>query len=354
MQISVVENLTSNDVSVGEIGVECNLFFMGSSWPTRERPIAQPISYGLSDFWACIFPGVWVPGEPPSIWPCCLPCRLMSSPSSLSPCGRWGGWGSDMTAKAAAAAGSWSGCWWERRGSRRVTTWSSRVSGTPDPPALIFPSSGCRPWILLSCWGVELWHLLSELLCQDQGVVNVLAMVDVCVYGWVCICVYMCVHSCTLLWARGKSNKSSSRLAYLFHISRWNWAEVSEAERKQLYLEIRVNILQAFRWKLKWQVTVSCAAAEGLGMEKWWRARRERQGALQWLRMAEDGGPSSRFVPMSARPGLPHSGLQVCGKCHSDLSRTIRGWLRDPDQHCSLPQVSPFLSSKPRVCIFMS
>ena len=35
---------------------------------------------------------------------------------------------------------------------------------------------------------------LSELLCQDQGVVRILAMVGVCVF--MCVCVQMCVHVC--------------------------------------------------------------------------------------------------------------------------------------------------------------
>lgn len=156
-----------------------------------------------------------------------------------------------------------------------------------------------------------------------------------------CVCVYMCVHTSTLLWAQGKNNKSSRRLAYLFHnVWHWNWAEVSEAERKRLYLEICINILRVFRWKLKWQIMVSFAAGEGLGMDKWWRARRERWGFV----MAEDGwGWWSILLvrPMSAWPRLHHSGLQVCGRCRSDLSRTVRGWLRGSNQHCSLPQSLP-------------
>ena len=63
---------------------------------------------------------------------------------------------------------------------------------------------------------------------------------------------------------------------------------MSEAERKRLYLEICINILQVFRWKLTGQVIVSFAAGGGQvveEMEKWWRARRERWGFV----MAEDG-----------------------------------------------------------------
>ena len=47
IQTSVVENLTSNIVQWEKLRERCNLFLMGSPWPTCERPIAQPIGYGF-------------------------------------------------------------------------------------------------------------------------------------------------------------------------------------------------------------------------------------------------------------------------------------------------------------------
>lgn len=87
--------------------------------------------------------------------------RPTSSPLSLSPCGRWGGCESGTTAKVGAAAGSWSGCWWERRGSPRATTWSSRVSGTRALLALHV--------LQLRLWALVLGRLSPTTRAREQN-----------------------------------------------------------------------------------------------------------------------------------------------------------------------------------------